>query len=344
MAAVTYSIWANAPADHPGVKDTAQHLRQIYGGPEFDAHVTVLGSFSLPPDEAKARLQTLCRSIPPVTYKLTGVSHGPSYFQCVYLTVDPSPQVRIISTFSHKPVMSPSVEKMVTDVNRKAQEIFDHKTEGYMPHLSLLYGDLKDEDKESAKAVVEEKYGNLLNMSEFVHGLPTMDRVAKWGRANDTCCRCRAGAESMDHLITDCCIANENGTIGSKKTQGTFLHLAETGDFFQIMDDAWKGKSWTKIILCVKTLWGIWFERNAARYSEKNLSIPIKVAALQTKEIIQARLDQVKSNSVRARKLETELNTLIRIFNLNTQDSENIHSIDNEQTDEPPITEERNVA
>lgn len=38
----------------------------------------------------------------------------------------------------------------------------------YFPHLSLLYGDLKDEDKKMAKDLAEEKFGDILLNSEFV--------------------------------------------------------------------------------------------------------------------------------------------------------------------------------
>ncbi|KAL3675534.1 hypothetical protein R1sor_025482 [Riccia sorocarpa] len=174
----------------------------------------------------------------------------------------------------------------------------------------------------------------------FQHGLPTMERVAKWGRTTDTCCRCKAGAESMDHLFTDCSHSQKKWQDWKQITQGTPLHLAETGDIFQIMDEAWKGKSWTKIILCVKTLWGIWLERNAASYSGKCLCIPIKVAALQTRDIIQVRLDQEKTNSNRAKKLECELNILIHVFKLEDQDKEILLVTESEQTIGSTNTEE----
>ncbi|KAG6550297.1 hypothetical protein Mapa_008258 [Marchantia paleacea] len=149
MAELKYSVWALAPADHPGVEKVAQHLQQDYGGPKFEAHVTVLGGITLPREQAIAKLQSLCRSLPPISYRLTGVDHGRIYYQCVYLTVDPTPQVM--------------------EANAKARSTFGQTlTQEYMPHLSLIYGDLSDEDKQSARAVAEEKYGQLFTNSEFV--------------------------------------------------------------------------------------------------------------------------------------------------------------------------------
>ncbi|BFI43012.1 hypothetical protein MPTK2_8g14170 [Marchantia polymorpha subsp. ruderalis] len=148
MAERSYSVWALAPADHPGLEEAASHLLRDYGGPKFEAHVTVLGGIALAREDAIAKLQSLCRSLPPISYRLTGVDRGSFYYQCIYLTADPTPQVM--------------------EANAKAQSVFGQApAKEYMPHLSLIYGDLSDEDLNSAKAVAE-KYSQFYKNSEFV--------------------------------------------------------------------------------------------------------------------------------------------------------------------------------
>lgn len=158
-----YSLWALAPTAHLGLRPATEYLQRTYGGPEFEPHVTILGSVTLPSlDDAVAKLQELAQALDPITYRIQGVGHGSTYFQSVFLTVDPTPQV--------------------VQANARAKEVFqvtESENNAYFPHLSLIYGDLKDEDKRQAKASAEEKFGDILLSSEFL-----VSRLSLW--ATDT--------------------------------------------------------------------------------------------------------------------------------------------------------------
>ncbi|CAM6091646.1 unnamed protein product [Calypogeia fissa] len=146
-----YSVWALAPSEHPGLRPATEHLQRIYGGPNVEPHVTVLGSVPFNSvEEGAAKLQDLARSLKPITYRIRGVDQGRSYFQCLFLTVDPTPQV--------------------LEANAQAKRVFKvaESQNAYFPHLSLLYGGLTDEDKKKGKALAEEKFGDILVNSEFV--------------------------------------------------------------------------------------------------------------------------------------------------------------------------------
>eukprot|EP00250_Pteridium_aquilinum_P014949 c22299_g1_i1 orf=476-1099(-) len=152
-----YSVWAQpSSADEPrGLRPAMVHLRTLFQGPPFEPHVTVLGvgTHKLSLRHATLSLQKACRDLPPFTCRLTRPACGNTFYQCVYMLVDGSPEV--------------------VEANKLVEGIFEtsHTTNMekpcYMPHLSLLYGDRTDEEKEKAKLLVEENYGPDLCDTEF---------------------------------------------------------------------------------------------------------------------------------------------------------------------------------
>ncbi|KAH9293011.1 hypothetical protein KI387_041798, partial [Taxus chinensis] len=144
-----FSVWAMpSPQDRRGFQEVMNTLKIEFGGPSFDPHVTVVGATRMSKAEACARLEAACATITPYTCSLTQVACGSHFYQCVYLLVDPTPQVM--------------------QANLKASRCFgiiDNPTP-YMPHLSLLYADLPDQDKQRAK-VMAESFNHLLCDSKF---------------------------------------------------------------------------------------------------------------------------------------------------------------------------------
>ncbi|KAL3699718.1 hypothetical protein R1sor_017740 [Riccia sorocarpa] len=153
-------------------------------------------------------------------------------------------------------------------------------------------------------------------------GLPTMERVAKWGKSDGNFCRCKSAIESMEHLFLDCRHTQEKWNECRKVTTGSALDIRETNDLFQIMDETWKGKCTAKIVFFVKILWSIWLERNSSTYNAKDIRIPIKVAARQTADVLSAKIDQVKTGSEIASKLKHELNLISSLFQLDAPDNQ----------------------
>ncbi|KAK8970552.1 Cyclic phosphodiesterase [Platanthera guangdongensis] len=133
-----FSVWAIPPPDvNRRFKSLMFSLRSEFGGPAFDPHITVVGDLRLHRNDAIAFLHSSAASINPFTARISAVSHGAVFYQCVYLLLDPSPQVKEISSHccSH----------------------FGYKSSTpYMPHLSLIYGDLGEEEKERASKRAEE--------------------------------------------------------------------------------------------------------------------------------------------------------------------------------------------
>ncbi|KAJ3671009.1 hypothetical protein LUZ60_008435 [Juncus effusus] len=133
-----YSVWALPPEPaRSRLKNLMAGLRAEFGGPEFDPHVTVVGAITLTPDSAVEMIRSAAAGLRPYTARVKSVSSGSFYYQCVYLLVEPTAEV-------------------VEASNHCCGHFGYQSSSPYMPHLSLLYGDLSDEEKEKAVKRVEE--------------------------------------------------------------------------------------------------------------------------------------------------------------------------------------------
>ncbi|CAA3030180.1 cyclic phosphodiesterase-like [Olea europaea subsp. europaea] len=161
-----YSVWALPPEDvRPRLKKLMNDLRSEFGGPEFEPHVTVVGTISLTEREARDMFNKACEGLKAYNANVERVSTGTYFYQCVFLLLQPTPEVMEASTHctSH----------------------FGYKTSTpYMPHLSLLYGDLTDEEKMKAQEkanVLDKDIRNLsFQISLFaLYKVDTKDKTCK---------------------------------------------------------------------------------------------------------------------------------------------------------------------
>ncbi|XP_042439018.1 cyclic phosphodiesterase-like [Zingiber officinale] len=133
-----YSVWALPPDDvRDRIKRIMAALRSEFGGPAFEPHITVVGAISLAPDDALCRFRSACAALSRYPARVSAAARGTFFYQCVFLLVDPTPEV--VATKSHSCI----------------HFRYENSTP-YMPHLSLLYADLPDEVKEKARLRVEE--------------------------------------------------------------------------------------------------------------------------------------------------------------------------------------------
>nr|ACG45023.1 cyclic phosphodiesterase [Zea mays] len=133
-----YSVWALPPEPvRDRFRRIMEGLRAAYGGPAFEPHVTVVGDFRGRRSEAVKVLRAAAASVQPYTARVTGVARGSFFYQCVYILLDPTAEV--VGASDHC----------------CANFVYNRKTP-YMPHVSLLYGDLTDEEKEEARKKAEE--------------------------------------------------------------------------------------------------------------------------------------------------------------------------------------------
>ncbi|CAL4902239.1 unnamed protein product [Urochloa decumbens] len=133
-----YSVWALPPAPaRDRLRRIMEGLRAAHGGPAFEPHATVVGDFRGRRSAAVEVLRAAAAGVQPYTARVTGVGRGTFFYQCVYLILEPTPEVLAASDHCC------------------GHFGYQRKTP-YMPHVSLLYGDLTDEEKEEARKKVEE--------------------------------------------------------------------------------------------------------------------------------------------------------------------------------------------
>lgn len=146
MATQVYSVWALPPEDVSNrARKLMTTLRSEFGGPEFEPHVTVVGAISLSPEDALEKFRSACKGVKPYTANGKGVSTGTFFYQCVFLLLEATPQV-------------------VEASDHCCGHLGYNRPSSYMPHMSLLYADLTDEEKKKAQEranALDESLGNL---------------------------------------------------------------------------------------------------------------------------------------------------------------------------------------
>ncbi|HEU5324245.1 MAG TPA: 2'-5' RNA ligase family protein, partial [Methylomirabilota bacterium] len=117
----TFHLWLKpAGPAYEVLGGAIRELAQELGAPVFEPHVTLLGHLEGTELDHARRTEQLGRELRPFPIVLTEASHGDTYFQCLFMTVQPS--------------------AVVMDAHVLARRVF-HRTEvDYMPHLSLVYG------------------------------------------------------------------------------------------------------------------------------------------------------------------------------------------------------------
>ncbi|KAK7359168.1 hypothetical protein VNO77_01116 [Canavalia gladiata] len=128
-----YSVWAIPPEEVSGrFTKLMTALRSEFGGPQFEPHITVVGAIKLTADDALNKLRLACEGLKPFHVTVDRVATGTFFYQCVYLLLHPEPP--LLQTNAH----------CTTHFGYTAST-------PYMPHLSLLYGDLTEEEKQKAE-------------------------------------------------------------------------------------------------------------------------------------------------------------------------------------------------
>jgi 2'-5' RNA ligase len=125
-----YSLWLMPTGEvRQRLAEAILDLSREYAAPVFEPHVTLAGGIVGPAQEVVSKMADLASRIRPFTVRLTEVAGLDDYFRCLF--------VRVAATH---PLMS---------ANKAAREVFNLAQQpAFMPHLSLLYGNLPSSVKE----------------------------------------------------------------------------------------------------------------------------------------------------------------------------------------------------
>lgn len=110
-------------ADRRRLAAVIRRLAQRFGGPVFAPHVTVFGGVTTPRTRLDELLARSAAELSPCLLEAARLSHGPAFFQCVFLEIaEPSPVIALR--------------------RRLAPELGRSPDAAAHPHVSLLYGEL----------------------------------------------------------------------------------------------------------------------------------------------------------------------------------------------------------
>lgn len=127
-----YSIWLMPKGEeYEKYSQIISDLSQRFGTPNFEPHVTLLGGLKGPPDliEGATRLFSTMSPSRRILITLSKFGTEDFYFRTLYLKARKSGILQLL--------------------NERANLVFKRPIDsGYMPHLSLLYGDLTEGEKQ----------------------------------------------------------------------------------------------------------------------------------------------------------------------------------------------------
>ncbi len=105
------------------------HLSERYNTPRFEPHLTLLSRITLKPEDAAERTAQLAAQLGALEIVVERLSHRDEFFRALFLEAERT-----------LPLM---------DAHRMACTIFDCEPDNtFLPHVSLLYGDLSATTKE----------------------------------------------------------------------------------------------------------------------------------------------------------------------------------------------------
>lgn len=150
---------------HHQLKEIISSLSEKYQSPDFEPHVTLLESMKESEEKMILETSKLADFIKPYRINLGLVDYLNIFFRCLF--------IRALKT------------REVMNANLKTREIFNRKDDPeYMPHLSLLYGNL---DTETKKKIISE-IGNKFEIGfdvNSIHLFLTEDEPENWTRVKE---------------------------------------------------------------------------------------------------------------------------------------------------------------
>jgi len=166
MKAKGYSIWLMPTGRvYYQLSELISQLSKKYSTPNFEPHVTLLGNLIGPGEDLISKTLKLVEQLKSFEIKLKKADYFDEYFKCLFIRAGKS--------------------KEVIKANNIAREIFNLNLDPeYMPHLSLMYGNLNPETKEEILADSGKEFDISFEVKS-IHLFSTTDAVKDWYRVKE---------------------------------------------------------------------------------------------------------------------------------------------------------------
>lgn len=144
-----YSLWLlPAKAARERYAKLIRELSTRLATPVFEPHVTLLGELTGPVPELAARLRALAEELAPFELRLLEATYLDEYFRALFVEV--------------------ALSRPLTEAHAAARQHFGRRLDpGYYPHLSLVYGDLENDQKEALLEDVGRYYDESVRVEEI---------------------------------------------------------------------------------------------------------------------------------------------------------------------------------
>lgn len=114
-------------------------LSRQHATPHFEPHVTLVSDIFLPKEEVIFMTTKLARALAPVEISLRKIGYANEYFRCLFIEAKKT--------------------KTLVKANKIARSVFNMELDSeYMPHLSLMYGEVSTDEKERIRADVGPRF------------------------------------------------------------------------------------------------------------------------------------------------------------------------------------------
>lgn len=136
MTNVRYSVWLMPPpALREHFAELIDALSRRLGTPRFEPHITLAAPRGATKAQALAEAQRLATHLAPVPVRFDGIDHTDAYFRCLFLRAAKSAELLA----AHR---------------RACTELGQPVEADYLPHLSLVYGEIDRAEKEKIIAEI----------------------------------------------------------------------------------------------------------------------------------------------------------------------------------------------
>lgn len=124
-----FALWIMPEgAVYDRLRGLIKDLSEEFSTPFFEPHVTVLGRIAGDETEMTDRIVRLGKLVTPFRIRLSTLDYTDEYFRCLFIKVEKSKELALL--------------------HNTAKEVFCvQDTTPYMPHLSLIYGNLTTDKK-----------------------------------------------------------------------------------------------------------------------------------------------------------------------------------------------------
>lgn len=166
MKAKGYSIWLIPTGEvYWKLAEIISQLSKKYSTPNFEPHLTLIGDLLGSEGEIISKTSKLADLFKSFEIKLKRADYFDEYFKCLFIRAEKS--------------------KEIIEANNITREIFNLNPDPeYMPHLSLMYGNLSPETKEEILADLGKEFDISFEVKS-VHLFSTTGEVKNWHKVKE---------------------------------------------------------------------------------------------------------------------------------------------------------------